>query len=41
MKVIDLLQPDSTGLESISANAQTITARVCEFMTEAKLEISI
>ena len=36
----DLLQSVSTGLESISANAQTNTDRVCEFMTEAKLEIS-
>ena len=38
LKIIDLLQP--SGLGSISANAQTITDRVCEFMTEAKLEIS-
>ena len=35
-----MLQPESSGLESISANAQTITDHVCEFVTEAKLEIS-
>lgn len=40
LKVIDLLQPESTGLESISGNAQTITDRVCVFLTNAKLEIS-
>lgn len=40
MRVFDLLQPESTGLESISANAQTITDRVCVFLTNAKFEIS-
>ena len=40
------LQPDSSaqsGLQTgscVSANAQTITDRVCEFITEAKLETS-
>ena len=40
LKIIDLLQPESTHLECISANAQTITDRVCEFMTEAELDMS-
>ena len=46
LKIVDLLQPDSSaqsGLQTgscVSANAQTITDRVCEFITEAKLEKS-
>ena len=46
LKIIDLLQPDHDGQSEsgmatcISANAQTITNRVCEFISEAKVDIS-